>query len=381
MRVLLSKNSKQILFNLLMKKHGAVSLKDLALKLNIPYKTIRNWKNGQRKYLPNNLMDEFSEKLEILDVQPNNWGQKKGGNAGRENKIKNLKKLWSDPKFSNLISKIGKKNIFILNKKIKEDENYRKFIRKKIKSLKNKKRQFQSELLELKNRSYFKNNKISLDNSGVLFSKSDKIKNIKLPLETTPKLAEEIGIHLGDGCLSIHKNYFSVKTNKKEREYMLNFLFPLYKELYGLNLKLMELESVVGFEVYSQALFEFKNKVLNIPFGNKVNRITVPPLILESRNKEIYSSFVRGIFDTDGCVHLVKSKNNYPVITFTIKSEPFIKEVGKMLEIMGFIPYLGKYVISLNGYVMLEKWIKEIGSNNPKNMAKLEQASSSTWIE
>lgn len=364
-----------------MQKYKVENLNDLSIKLKVPYKTLRNWKYENKKYLPSNLVEEFSKDLEILDIQPDNWGQKKGGSLGIEKKVNHLRKLWNDPNFLELRKKSGKTNIFILNKKIKDDKEFKSMIIKKSNKSKTRKRQTKSELLELCNRSYFTNEEIVFDNSKVNFSKYDHLKKVKLPIKMTPKLAEEIGIHLGDGCLSLSRRYFSVKTNKKESEYMVNFLFPLYKELYNLDLKLMELKSVVGFEVHSQALFEFKNKVLNIPFGNKVNKITVPPTIIKSKNKEIYSSFIRGLFDTDGCVNIIKSKNNYPTISFTIKSELLIKKVGEMLEQMGFIPYIGKYIITLNGELMVEKWIKEIGSSNSKNIIRLKQASSSTRIE
>ena len=49
-----------------------------------------------------------------------------------------------------------------------------------------------------------------------------------------------------------------------------------------------------------------------------------------------------------------------------------------MLINLGFIPYAGKWTINLNGPTMLKKWIKEIGSNNQKNVARLEQARSIT---
>ena len=54
-----------------------------------------------------------------------------------------------------------------------------------------------------------------------------------------------------------------------------------------------------------------------------------------------------------------------------------------MLRLMGFIPYSdNKSKIVLNGPTMLKNWMKEIGSNNPKNIKNLERASSivdSTW--
>lgn len=42
---------------------------------------------------------------------------------------------------------------------------------------------------------------IKFDVSGIDFSWADKRKGIILPTELTPKLAEIIGIHIGDGSL------------------------------------------------------------------------------------------------------------------------------------------------------------------------------------
>ena len=317
---------------------------------------------------------DYQNSLEILDKQPDNWGMIKGGKTGINKKIKNLKKLWHNPRFREHRIELGKKAIKNLT------ENYKEY-KEKSRKTKEKKRIKKILDLENSNRLFFTNREILINSEDIEIKKADREKGLRFPKRMSSDLAEEIGIHLGDGCLSFNRNYFSVKTNKKERDYMTNFIFPLYKKLFNLDLKLMVLESVVGFEICSKGLFEFKNKILKIPHGNKVNKIVVPKAILESKNKEIYTSFIRGLFDTDGCVHMVKSKNNYPVITFTIKSQRLIQQVKEMLTKLGFIHYTGRYVINLNGKIMLEKWIREINSNNPKNLVKLEQASNSTRIE
>ena len=371
---MLKKESRENLFNFLKEKHNVNSFKKLSLKMNIPVKTLQKWRLGER-YLPREIIPEFI-KLEIIDQKEENWGQVKGGKIGGRKSIENLKKLWGDKKYYDVRSKMGKIAIKKLHSIFDMKELSKKALVGRIKS-----RERKSKTLEIENQLFFTNKKIILDNSLIQFSKGDFKKNIILPKEMSVDLAEEIGIHLGDGCLSFNRKYFSVKTNKKEEDYMVNFLFPLYKKLYNLDLKLMRLPSVVGFETYSKALFDFKNKTLNIPYGNKVEKIKVPKTILESKNKEIYASFIRGLFDTDGCVNIIKSKKNYPVVGFTIKSEQLIKGVADMLRKMGFIPYQGKHQIALNGHTMLAKWIKEINSNNPKNILKLQQASSSARIE
>ena len=359
-----------------MKTHQSKNLLELAKKINKPYKTINNWRYNYKKYLPEKLLKDCHIELEIINQQTENWGQIKGGKIGGKKSSKRLKELWGTKKYQKIKRKIGRKAI----KKIQNRYGIIRLSQMAIKGrLENRKKKIKE--LEKKYEEFFIEQKIFLNTKDIKLSRQDILKNIKLPSEMSPELAEEIGTHLGDGCLSLNRNYFSVKTNKKEEDYMVNFLFPLYKKLYNLDLKLMRLPSVIGFEVYSRALFDFKNKVLKIPYGNKVEKIEVPNVITESKNKKVYRAFIRGLFDTDGCVNIIKSKKNYPVITFTIKSEKLILQTKEMLIKLGFIPYAGKWRIDVNGNFMLNKWLKEIGSNNPKNLAKLKQASSSTRIE
>lgn len=115
-------------------------------------------------------------------------------------------------------------------------------------------------------------------------------------------------------------------------------MFRLYKNLYGLDLKLIKLQSVSGFEIYSRAICEFKNKVIGLPYGKKVEKIKIPDIL--------------------------------------VKSKMLINQLEDMFKKLGFITSTYKWTITLNGPTMLKKWIKEIGSNNSKNINKLKKASS-----
>ncbi|PIN81946.1 hypothetical protein COV11_00505 [Candidatus Woesearchaeota archaeon CG10_big_fil_rev_8_21_14_0_10_30_7] len=368
MRYFLSNKARLDVFGFLKKKHHVKNWKELSEKIQIPYKTVQNWRLGSR-YIPDELLKLVPFKFNIIDQKEANWGQRKGGHSG----------LGISKKLKNKLQKVrmstGKKVMRNLWKK------YGSELTKKAVAGKIKKREKESKQADLKNQNFFINKKIFLDISKIKLSKFDKKKKLKLPEYMSSELAEEIGIHLGDGCLLKKRNYFSVKCNKKEESYISGFVFPLYKKIYNLDLKLMRLPSVSGFETYSQAILEFKNKVLKIPHGKKIGKITVPKCVFETRNKKIYSAFIRGIFDTDGCATIAKGR--YPRILISIKSENLLEQIVDMLKKMGFIPVLNKWEICLNGHVMLDKWIREIGSSNPKKITKLKElwAISSAWIE
>lgn len=366
MRLLLSKKSRKKLFNFLKKKYGAISLPDLSNKMNIPFKTLKKWRYAEL-YLPDYIIPKEIDHLEILDEQANNWGAVKGGKIGGRKSI-NVQKKRLGVEYHHIKSQIGTK---VINKLWKK---YGKELTEKCVKGRINKRVLQSKKLELENSSYFTNEKIHFDLRNVRFSTFDKLKNIRLPGEMSEALAEEIGVHTGDGCLSYNKNYFSVKCNKKEEKYFTDYLFKLYKNIYNLDLKLMKMQSVSGFEIYSKAICEFKNKVIGLPYGEKVGKLNIPKSIIKTKNKKIYYSFIRGLFDTDGCVYLRYKR--YPIISITIKSKKLINQLQDMFKKLGFIPSVYKWTITLNGPTMLNKWVKEIYSSNPKNIHKLKKASS-----
>ena len=66
----------------------------------------------------------------------------------------------------------------------------------------------------------YKKNDLSLDISQIEFSRYDKAKKLNLPRKMTPELAEEMGMHFGDGYLSEKRYEYRLKGNPKdERPY------------------------------------------------------------------------------------------------------------------------------------------------------------------
>src|SRR3989344_3735986 len=342
MRILLSKKSRELLFNKLKEEYNVKNLKELSKNIKVPFKTLQKWRYGEL-YLPDKIIGSKKSSLNLI------------------------KKLGKE-KYSQVMKNRGKKIKNTIWKRYKKEE-----VLSLIKLGKLRKREEMCKSLELSHESFFTNNKIALDTSKVNWSRVDKKKELILPEKMSKELAEEIGIHLGDGCLSLGKNYFSAKGTNLEVEYYQNYIKSLYKKLYNLNLNVKQFDSVSGFEIYSKGLFEFKNKVLGIPYGEKVERIEIPKEILDSKNKEIYRACIRGIFDTDGCIYLSK-EDTYTVLSITIKSKKLIDQLEDMLKKLGFLPTKYKWSLYLNGVILLKKWVNEINSNNPIKKEQLEEA-------
>ena len=198
-------------------------------------------------------------------------------------------------------------------------------------------------------------------------------------------LAEETGIHIGDGSMNIYKTNgpcYTVACHKDDdKAYMDNFVLPLIKKIYGKNPKpRLWSQGTYGFRIRSKKIINFKNKVLDLPLGKKKD-IFIPEEI--KKDKKLMKCFLRGLFDTDGSLSFWKTNNQlYPRIYFSNISKKLVEQVREFLLKEGFrltcwkTEYKDKnwntiYQLSINGKEMLVKWIKEIGFSNPKNIKKI----------
>ena len=223
----------------------------------------------------------------------------------------------------------------------------------------------------------FEDRDLDLDISKVNFSKLDLQKGIKIPLRVTPLLAEEIGMHYGDGFLSASRYDYRLKGNPKdEKEYYINYIKPMFKNLYNIDVSPKDFEASFGFELYSKAFWEFKTKVLGIGSGNK-KEIRFPD-VFKVKDEKILTAFIRGLFDTDGSVSFISKygyKGYYPSISLSLISKEFIREVAEILEMLGLEPcvyFNERYgVIALYGVETLERYEEIIGWSSPKNLNKV----------
>lgn len=220
---------------------------------------------------------------------------------------------------------------------------------------------------------------LELDTTNVDFSGYDVKRNIILPEKITPELAEEIGMHLGDGFLSAKRYEYRLKGNKNnEQEYYKVNVKPIFKKLYNINLPLKEYTKSYGFELRSKGIWEFKTKILNITTGKKEN-IRVPEK-LKVNDTEILCSLLRGYFDTDGSIFFKSQNKNqsyYPHVSIVSVSKKLIKDTYDILVMLGFNPKLykdsNKLIIMLYGYENFSRYLKIIGTKQPKNIKKIEE--------
>ncbi|MDD5133358.1 MAG: LAGLIDADG family homing endonuclease [Candidatus Nanoarchaeia archaeon] len=222
------------------------------------------------------------------------------------------------------------------------------------------------------------------------FDLSDIKQSTKLILPEKPiiELAEETGLHIGDGSMNFYKNgntskgLYSLRGHMfDDKEHYNNKIIDLYKKVYDLKIKPKEMPStkVFGFQIWDDSLIEFKNKILKLPLGKKFD-ICIPSCFLN--RKEYTINVVKGIFDTDGTLYLQpKYKKLYPRLEISTTSKPLGLQLNNLINKLGIRStiysykhknhnWLDLYKVSIRGEFMLNKWMKIISPNNPKHWKK-----------
>jgi len=206
-------------------------------------------------------------------------------------------------------------------------------------------------------------------------------------------MAELIGIHIGDGCISCnnrYKEYYLGGDLTEEKEYHDNWVAPLFNKkvmipLYGktVNYKEHPKVGIYGFHIFNEKIVNFYKK-LGIKSGSKIN-IEIPKYILKDEN--LSKRFLRGLFDTDGNIYFNKNRsaknpiNNRPIISLGTVSKNLSDQVFDLLIKLGYNPgrrkpYKGKrdknFVHRITIYRIndIKKFIDEIGFKNSKHQTK-----------
>ncbi|MFH0701381.1 MAG: LAGLIDADG family homing endonuclease [Candidatus Woesearchaeota archaeon] len=199
----------------------------------------------------------------------------------------------------------------------------------------------------------------------------------------TPQKAELIGAHAGDGTLyQTWKNTFvwELRGALEEKEYYLNNICPLLKDIFRLEIiskfRSGGAHGVWGVQTTKKEIIHFFLEWGFNP-GSKTYSVTVPEYIFSS-SALIKRAFVRGLFDTDGCLRfdrINKTVNReYPRIEFGFASIALRDSLKKLLGELGFNSFIwndkSNYRLCVPGKNNLEKWINEIEPKNPKHLKK-----------
>lgn len=217
--------------------------------------------------------------------------------------------------------------------------------------------------------------KPSIKDKRIEPSWQDIKRNIKIPDKIDKDVAEECGIHIGDGNLSVTKEKAGGQSYQygvygdllNEFIYHKEFIQPLWKRIFnfeGFSLLIKNKNSIVS-SLRSKAILEYKNKILGFPIGPKTSIKIVSEIL---HNKNLMERCIVGIIDTD--FHI----NSDMKIIGSLTSLRIIKQITRHFDKIDFKYNLRKKdtkAIELrlrkdNSIEILENW----GLHNQKHTSK-----------
>jgi intein/homing endonuclease len=202
----------------------------------------------------------------------------------------------------------------------------------------------------------------------------------------TTEFAELVGIMFGDGCLSRSGNKYTIYISGhkiNDLGYHSKITKKLFKIIFDkdVNIKFRNEENTLFIRFRDKEIFN-RFKSFGVPIGKKYDQLKIPALV----KKEIFfKAFLRGIFDTDGCIILSKQHRSipyYPRIEITSKSKKFLNEILLKLKRMNFYGSISNkgrgYRLELSGFKNISDWYENIGSSHPKKAQKLAEINAKT---
>ncbi len=210
------------------------------------------------------------------------------------------------------------------------------------------------------------------------------------PKKYSVDLAEETGIHIGDGFMNIylhHNTIAYVYTCHAIDDFEFSkYVETLMKKLYNLRPSYKRIQKNTLYLSYTKKnLILFKKKI-GLPLGIKDN-IKIPKWIMD--NKKFQVACIKGIFATDGYLQFQKKYRNYPYypqLKITSKSEPLINQINTILNNLDIKATINYDKILINshrpnriwnvyiyGKKNLLRFVKLIGFSNPKHRKKYEK--------
>lgn len=198
-------------------------------------------------------------------------------------------------------------------------------------------------------------------------------------LKVDGDIAELIGAIFGDGNLWSNGRWYETTLTGdplKDNDYF-SYLTDLVIKKLGYKPYFRIRSGGIRITIKSKVFYGFLTDKLGIQPRFAKRKSSIPRTI--SNDRDLMKRFLRGLFDTDGSVFVSDKpgSSNYPTLEITNSNQILLGEAHSFLSSLGYRVNLryskGVYKLSLNGYPMIEKWGREIGSSNPYKLNKLQQ--------
>jgi len=191
-------------------------------------------------------------------------------------------------------------------------------------------------------------------------------KPINIPPKS-PRLAELVGIVLGDGQISDLQVTIS-NNAQHEREYS-TLVAQLFQDLFALRAsQRTRRKNAVEVIISSVALVEYL-ETIGLHRGNKVaQQVGVPEWIFE--DIEYVRACTRGLMDTDGCVFLRRQRYKHREyqfleLHFSNHSQPLLAGMEQLLSRLSFTPKRDDCGVTLYRQSEIKRYFEIVDTHNP----------------
>lgn len=208
-------------------------------------------------------------------------------------------------------------------------------------------------------------------------SRFQKEKLISLPAPSA-ELAELFGIFFGDGHVGAYQASVTLHS-ETDKEYG-NYVSSLIEKQFSVRSVTRKKQGCNAIEIVisSKAFVRFLT-TKGMPSGNKIrNGLSIPKWIMAK--KRYLKAFLRGLFDTDGCIYLDKHTAKGVAYyhlgwTITSHSDTLIIDLQTALKSLGFCPTNSKnqHSVFLRRHQEIVRYFKIIDSYNPKHRKRLQK--------
>lgn len=190
------------------------------------------------------------------------------------------------------------------------------------------------------------------------------------------KLAEFIGIMLGDGGITSYANQICITLNNRDDKGYIEFVSALIEKLFSRKPSIIDHKSAFASKILVSSMDLVDYLVsLGLKKGNKITlQVDIPDWI--KNNKSYSIACVRGLVDTDGCIFKHSYKVNgktytYKKLSFVSYSQSMRRSVCKILKYIDIKSRLFSYRdVRIDSQNDMKKYFKIIGSHNPKHLNK-----------
>ena len=193
------------------------------------------------------------------------------------------------------------------------------------------------------------------------------------------KIAELIGILLGDGSINIYQRndrpgkQYRIKitlNSEKDREYA-TYVSGLFRDVFGeiprwyYRKGEKTLDLIIRKKKIVQSLLDY-----GLVLSPKWKRAVVPKRFMKKR---LARFVLRGYMDTDGCISVFDNNGmEYPRIEMKVCPSPMQTQLVCAIDSIGIKHRInrldrGKVRIMIPGIKRLMQWNEEIGFSNPRN--------------